>query len=134
LEVWEVSEVSEVRHEILAGLVVGISAIPASANPGTREYFRAAMGGPKGVSDLSALSAPSLKIQAPLDDGPRASSRWRRPVAAAPVEASMPMNIMPILCRRRSAGISHNIAQERQPDSVHGGCGTILSYRTETPS
>jgi hypothetical protein len=32
----------------------------------------------------------------------------------APVEESLRMNIMPILCRRRSAGISHNIAQERQ--------------------
>src|SRR4029077_15826592 len=31
----------------------------------------------------------------------------------APAEGSMLMNIMPILCRR-SAGISHNIAQERQ--------------------
>src|SRR6267154_2833781 len=30
---------------------------------------------------------------------------------AAPVEGSMPMNIMPILCRPRSAGIRHNIAQ-----------------------
>jgi hypothetical protein len=39
---------------------------------------------------------------------------------AAPAEASMLMNIMPILCRRRSAGISHNIAQERQEQRVIG--------------
>jgi hypothetical protein len=37
---------------------------------------------------------------------------------AAPVEASMPMNIMPILSRRRSAGIRHNIAQFCQAASV----------------
>jgi hypothetical protein len=41
---------------------------------------------------------------------------------AAPDEASMLMNIMPILCRRRSAGISHNIAQERQAKDGHGCC------------
>jgi hypothetical protein len=32
----------------------------------------------------------------------------------------MLMNIMPILSRRKSAGISHNIAQERQEESVIG--------------
>jgi hypothetical protein len=41
-------------------------------------------------------------------------------VRAAPDEASMLMNIMPILSRRRSAGINHNIAQERQEESVVG--------------
>ena len=30
-------------------------------------------------------------------------------------------NIMPILSRQRSAGISHNIARERQEESVGGG-------------
>jgi hypothetical protein len=48
---------------------------------------------------------------------------------AAPAEESMLMNIMPILGRRRSAGISHNIAQERQVDSLHRGRTVILSRR-----
>jgi hypothetical protein len=39
---------------------------------------------------------------------------------AAPIEEAMLMNIMPILCRRRSAEISHNIAQERQEQKVIG--------------
>jgi hypothetical protein len=47
----------------------------------------------------------------------------------APGEESMLMNIMPILCRRRSAGISHNIAQERQDDSLHHERTAILSRR-----
>jgi len=37
---------------------------------------------------------------------------------AAPLEASMSMNIMPILSRRRSADIRHNIAQACQAASV----------------
>jgi hypothetical protein len=41
----------------------------------------------------------------------------------------MLMNIMPILCRRRSAGISHNIAQERQVDSASPWMRGILSRR-----
>jgi len=41
---------------------------------------------------------------------------------AAPDEASMLMNIMPILSPRRSAGINHNIAQERQEKDCHGCC------------
>src|SRR4029077_1159511 len=32
------------------------------------------------------------------------------------------MNILPILSRRKSAGISHNIAQERQAKESHGCC------------
>jgi hypothetical protein len=36
---------------------------------------------------------------------------------AAPLKASMLMNIMPILSRRRSAGIRHNIAQDCQAPS-----------------
>ena len=44
---------------------------------------------------------------------------------AAPVEASILMNIMPILCRR-SAGISHNIAQERQARVGHIPCNGAI--------
>jgi hypothetical protein len=40
-----------------------------------------------------------------------APSGERTPVSAAPVEVSMLMNIVPILSRRRSTGIRHNIAQ-----------------------
>jgi hypothetical protein len=39
---------------------------------------------------------------------------------APALEVSMLMTIMPILCSRVSAGISHNIAQERQEESVVG--------------
>jgi hypothetical protein len=39
----------------------------------------------------------------------------------------MSMNIMPILCRRRSAGISHNIAPERQA-SIRAFFGNNLIY------
>jgi hypothetical protein len=36
------------------------------------------------------------------------------------------MNIMLILCRRRSAAISHNIAQERQTKDVQGCCTSMV--------
>ena len=65
-----------------------------------------------------------------LSAGHLAAMRRRRPAArivpataadrAAPDEASLVMNIMPILSQRRSAGISHNIAQERQEENVGG--------------
>jgi hypothetical protein len=40
------------------------------------------------------------------------------------------MNIMPILCRRRSASISHNIAQERQARVGHIPCNSVTLVRT----
>ena len=40
--------------------------------------------------------------------------------------------MVPILCSRVSAGISHNIAQERQANSLHGGRAVILSHRIRT--
>jgi hypothetical protein len=37
-------------------------------------------------------------------------------------EVSILMNILPILSRQKSAGISHNIAQERQAKESHDCC------------
>ena len=42
-----------------------------------------------------------------------------RPRSQPRLLKSMLMNIMPILCRRRSAGIRHNIAQDRQAQDGH---------------
>jgi hypothetical protein len=61
------------------------------------------------VSALCALSAAHLAV---LDEP--TAVRARRTVGTdrtAPVEQSLLMNIMPILSRRRSAGIRHSIAQ-----------------------
>ena len=62
-----------------------------------------------GVSALSALSAAHIAA-----------------VRAAPGEVEL-MNITPILSRRRSAGISHNIARERQAKDGQGGCTSELT-------
>jgi hypothetical protein len=82
----------------------------ASAGGGDREFFRTAIGARKGVPPLRPFppviwrpwtSQPQAKRVVQAADDER----------AAPPEASMSMNIMPILSRRRSAGIRHNIAQ-----------------------
>jgi hypothetical protein len=152
LEVSEVCEVSEGRRETLVGLVVGVSAVSASdtpiasssarrPDPGTREYFRTAIGPQNefppvsagflplrdiagraricGGFEVSALSAAHLAaVDAPAAvrarrtvDGHRSRRAcWR--VDADEHHAD--------LSRRRSAGISHNIAQERQEQRVTG--------------
>jgi hypothetical protein len=46
---------------------------------------------------------------------------------AALLKAPMLMKVMPIPCRRRSADIRHNIAQDCQPQSSHGTCNTGAS-------
>jgi len=51
---------------------------------------------------------------------------------AVPVEASRLMNIMPILSRRRSASIRHNIAQDCQERNVGTPRQGILAYRNES--
>ena len=115
-----------------------------------REYFPTAIGPRKRVSASFRRCAPSSAGPVfpaesrfptfppfpPLLGRPWTSRRQSvrtLPAAAtdrgAPVEESMLMNIMPILCRRRSAGISHNIAQERQVQDGHHPCLIILAYR-----
>jgi hypothetical protein len=73
------------------------------------------------ISGISGISAAHLAVP----DEPTAV-RVRRngsgPDRGAPVKESLLMNIIPILCRRRSAAISHNIAQERQAKDVQDGC------------
>jgi hypothetical protein len=66
-------------------------------------------GAPDGCCGVSALSAAHLTAMKSRRQSVRVV-----PAAAdrvAPVEVSMLMNIVPILSRRRSAGIRHNIAQ-----------------------
>jgi len=133
----EVSEVSADRHEAPAGLVVGISAISASDTPiadssprrpgrGAREYFRT--GGPaKRVSDLCALSAPHwAALDQPTAVRVRRAGSGRSRCAHWGVDAD---EHLADLSRRRSAGISHNIAQERQADSASPWRRGIFSRR-----
>jgi hypothetical protein len=59
---------------------------------------------------------PTERVVQAADDAP-----------AAALEAPMLMKVMPVPCRRRSADIRHNIAQDCQPRSSHGTCRTGAS-------
>ena len=79
-----------------------------------REFFRTAIRARiwrtdrrKGVFALSPAISQPWTSRLPAERAVQAADDER----AAPLEASMSMSIMPILSRRRSAGIRHNIAQ-----------------------